>query len=74
MTVTSMRADEPALELDPETLAPPPKPTPPLEHVKCIHYPVRFKKNQAEVQALINSGSEVNAMAPAYAAKLGLKV
>ncbi len=35
---------------------------------------MRFKKDQAEVQALINSGSEANAMAPAYAAKLGLKV
>ncbi len=74
MTVTGMEADEPALGLDLETPTPPPKSTPPLEHVPCIHYPVRFKKDKAEVQALIDSGIEVNVMVPAYAAKLGLKV
>ena len=42
-----------------------------LDWVPCIHYPVQFKKN--EVRALINSGSEVNAMTPKYASKLGLK-
>ena len=46
-----------------------------LDQVRCIHYPVQFRKNKkATIQALINSGNEVNAMAPAYAAKLGLKV
>ena len=44
----------------------------PLQRVPCVHYPIRFKKK--EVQALIDSGSEVNAMTPAYAAKLGLGV
>ena len=43
-----------------------------LERVPCIHYPVYFKKNK--VQALIDSGSEVNAMNPAYAKKLGFRV
>ena len=43
-----------------------------LDQVPYIHYPIRFKKN--EVQALINSGSKVNAMTPGYALKLGLKV
>ena len=46
-----------------------------LARVPCIHYPLRFQKdNQNEVRALINFGSEVNAMTPAYALKLGLKV
>ena len=46
-----------------------------LDRVPCIYYPVQFRKNKsATIQALIDSGSEVNAMAPAYAAKLGLKV
>ena len=41
-----------------------------LERVPYICYPVQFQKDQ--VQALINSGSKVNAMTPAYALKLGL--
>ena len=45
-----------------------------LERVLCIRYPVRLRKDQDEVQALIDSGSEVNAVHPAYAAKLGLRV
>ncbi len=36
-----------------------------------IRYPVRFQEGQA-IRALINFGSEVNAMIPTYAAKLGL--
>ena len=44
----------------------------PLQRVLCVHYPIWFKKK--EVQALINSGSEVNAMTPAYASKLGLQI
>ena len=43
-----------------------------LDQVSCICYPIRFKKNK--VQALIDSGSEVNAMTLGYALKLGLKV
>ena len=45
-----------------------------LERVPCIHYPLRFRKDTAGVRALIDSGSEVNAMSPAYASKLGLRV
>ncbi len=41
-----------------------------LQRVLCIWYPVQFQNN--EVQALIDSGSEVNAMTPTYATKLGL--
>lgn len=47
-----------------------------LERVSFIHYPVQFKKDAHgnHVQALIDSGSEVNAMAIVYASKLDLKV
>ena len=45
-----------------------------LERVPCIHYPLRFRKDTAGVRALVDLGSEVNAMTPAYAAKLGLYV
>ena len=45
-----------------------------LNWVPCIHYPFRFWKNTANVWALINLGSEVNAMTSAYIAKLSLKV
>ena len=32
-----------------------------LEHIPCIHYPVQFKDtNEAQIQALVNSGSELN--------------
>ena len=45
-----------------------------LERVPCIHYPVQFEgTNETQVQALIDSGSEVNAMTPAYASRLGLR-
>ena len=40
--------------------------------VPCIHYPVRFQEEQ--VKALLDSGSEVNAMNLDFAQKLGLKV
>ncbi len=42
-----------------------------LQRVPCIRYPVQFQGSQ-NVKALIDSGSEVNAMTPAYAAELGL--
>ena len=45
-----------------------------LERVPCIHYPFCFQKDTADIRALINLGSKVNAMTPAYASKLGLKV
>ena len=45
-----------------------------LDRIPCIHYLVQFKKDTAEVRAQIDSGSEVNAMAPAYAKKLELRV
>ena len=45
-----------------------------LDRVPCIHYPIWFKKSKVQVQALIDSGSEVNTMTPGYASKLGLKV
>ena len=43
-----------------------------LDWVPCICYPIWFKKN--EVQTLIDSSNEVNAITPGYASKLGLKV
>ena len=38
----------------------------------CIYYPVQFQ-GQEQVWVLLNSGSEVNAMSPTYAKRLGLK-
>ena len=45
-----------------------------LDCIPYIHYPVQFKKDTAEVQALIDLESEVNTMAPTWAKKLGLWV
>ena len=45
-----------------------------LDWMPCICYPIRLKKSKVQVQALIDSGSEVNPMTPGYASKLGLKV
>ena len=45
-----------------------------LKRVSCIDYLIQFKKDIAEVQALIDLGSEVNTMAPAYAKKPGLQM
>lgn len=45
-----------------------------LERIRCIHYPIRFRKDFADVGALLDSGSDVNAMTLAFASKLGLKV
>lgn len=42
-----------------------------LQQVPYIQYPVQFQ-DEHKFRALINSGSEVNAMTPAYAANLGL--
>lgn len=41
--------------------------------VLCIYHLVRFKKDQANIQALLDSGSEINTISLAYAAKLGFK-
>lgn len=45
-----------------------------LEYISCIHYPIQFRKNQANVQILIDSESEVNTITSIYTFKLGLKV
>ena len=46
-----------------------------LDWVSCICYPVQFQKDKGrDVLALLNSGSKVNVMTPAYAAQLGLKM
>ena len=45
-----------------------------LERVSCIHYPVEFKKDKTQVQALVDSGSEVNVMYPSFAKQLGLPI
>ena len=44
----------------------------PLQRIPCIQYPVQFQANQ--IEALIDSGSEVNAMTPAFVTKLGLSI
>ena len=41
--------------------------------VPYIHYPVQFQEDQERIRALLDSGSEVNAMSPVYTKKLGLK-
>ena len=46
-----------------------------LDKVSCICYPIQFCKDKGkDVLALLDSGSKVNAMTPAYAAHLDLKV
>ncbi len=40
-----------------------------LQHVPCIRYPVQFQAPL--IEALIDSGSKVNAITTAFAAKLG---
>ncbi len=47
------------------------KKTEELERVLCIRYPVTFKD---QTEALLDSGSEVNAMSQAFAQQLGLKI
>ena len=44
-----------------------------LDQISYIHYPIKFQKDKATIQALINFGSKVNAMSPAYAKQLGLR-
>lgn len=46
-----------------------------LAWVSYIHYPLHFQKNsENEICALVNSGSKVNAITPAYLSKLGLQI
>ena len=46
-----------------------------LDRVSCIYYLVQFRKDKGkDVLALLNSGSEVNAMTLAHMAHLSLKV
>ncbi len=42
-----------------------------LERVPCIRYPVTFKD---QIEALLDSRSEVNVISPAFGQKLGLKI
>ncbi len=42
-----------------------------LEQEPCIRYPVTFKD---QTEALLDSGSEVNAMSQAFAQQLGFKI
>lgn len=44
-----------------------------LKRVYCIHYPICFQKNFADIEVLFDSGSEVNAMTLAFASKFGLR-
>ena len=45
-----------------------------LEQFPCIYQPLRFRKDLCEIRALIDLGSEVNAIIPAYTVKLGFEV
>ena len=45
-----------------------------LDRVPCIHYPMCFRKDQDKMLALMDLGSEVNAMTPTYTLMLGLTV
>ena len=45
-----------------------------LERVPCIHYPLCFWNDTIGIRALVDPGSEANAMTPAYTAKLVLRV
>ena len=44
-----------------------------LDRIPCIYYQVQFRKDKETIRALIDSGSEVNTMTPAYAKKLSLR-
>ena len=45
-----------------------------LKRIPCIYYLVQFKKDKTQVQALVDLGSEVNAMYPSFAKQLGLPI
>lgn len=82
MTIASMEAIPIDLATDKSIVVPSFKPlapmvynsAPSLKRVPYIHHPICLKKNQAEVQALLDFGSDVNAMTSAYTTKPDLKV
>ena len=45
-----------------------------LTRVPCIRYPVTFRKKSVSMSALLDSGSEVNAIHPTLARELGLPI
>ena len=47
---------------------------PNLTRVPCIRYPITFRKKSVPVSALLDSGSEVNAIHPTFARELGLSI
>lgn len=46
----------------------------PLERILYIYYPIRFKKDEAKIHALLDSNNEIIAMTLDYADRLGLKI
>lgn len=46
----------------------------PLKHSPYIYYLLYFKKIHVKIRALLNFGSETNAMTLAYMANLGLNI
>ena len=47
---------------------------PNLARVPCIRYPITFRKKSVSMSALLDSESEVNAIYPTFARKLGLPI
>ena len=46
-----------------------------LKRVFCIYYPIQFKNtSEAQVQALVNLGNEVNVIYPNFAKQLSLPI
>lgn len=45
-----------------------------LKRVPYIHYLLHFRKDIVKVKTLLDFGSKINTMMPAFALKLGLKV
>ena len=45
-----------------------------LARVPCIRYPITFRKKSVSMLALLDSGSEVNAIHPTLVQKLGLSI
>lgn len=45
----------------------------PLKYMPFIHYLFCFKKDYHNIKILMNSGSEINAIIPAYTKKLGFQ-
>ena len=46
-----------------------------LERISCIHYAVQFKNiNETQAQALVDSGSEINAIHLSFAKQLSLPI